>query len=498
MYVYFLDYISLYNGDLMKNKSVWLDKCYRVKYPCLENDLECDVLIIGGGITGISCGYFLKDANLKIVIVEANQICTGTTGKSTGKLTYLQDDMINKIKKNYTQKTAELYIDSQKDAIKLAKKIIIDNNIDCNLEPVSSYIFSNNAINNKINQNYHIYKAKGNVKKKNTLPINVKSYSILEANDTYVFNPAKFCIELGKIINKKINIYEKTRIINIEKKKTHFIAKTQKNSIICKKIILACHYPFFIIPYFFPFKTSIEKSFLCAGEVENTKPISLINVDNKVVSIRYYNDKKKYIIFLSNNKSLNDNNDDLKKREDCIWNLRSKFSPNVKYCWSNHDIMTFDYLPFIGEINDNLYIATGYNTWGLTSGLLSGKIIFDIIFNNDNKYIDLFNPKRSLSNVHKLINYNFKNTYAFIKNKLFKQKQFYNDNVKITYEDGKCYGIYIDDKQKEHKVLNLCPHMKCNLYFNYQNKTWDCPCHGSSFDIDGNIIYGPSKCNIKK
>lgn len=482
----------------MKDKSIWLDNYESTIFPRLEENIECDILIIGGGITGISCGYFFKDCKKKIILVEANSIATGTTGKSTGKLTYLQDNMVNNIQTNYNSSIANLYIESQKEAIRIAKKIIIDNNINCNLESVSSYIFSTNNNKKKLRQNFNIYKHSSNVtKKQKVLPISKQSFLTIDANDTYVFNPVKFCTELSKIISKKINIYEKTRIIDISTKNNHFIAKTSKNSIICKKIILACHYPFFIVPYFFPFKTSIEKSFLCASEINLTKPLSLINVDKDVVSLRYYKEKKSYVIFLSNNNNLSQNIDDVKKRDDCIWKMRTRISPKIKYCWSNHDIMTFDYMPFIGEISNNLYIATGFNTWGLTSGILSGKILFDIIFKNENKYSFLFDPKRNLTNISNLINYNFKNSFSFIETKIFKFKAFYKNNVKIVNENGIFYGIYIDNDKKEHKVLNKCPHMKCNLYFNYQTKTWDCPCHGSSFDIDGNIIYGPTSFNIK-
>ncbi len=143
----FFKSIPLYNGDIMKDKSIWLDGITRKKFPKLDKDIECDILIIGGGITGISAAYFLKDSNKKIVLVERNKLCMGTTAKSTGKLTYLQDDMINKIKNIYDEDVALKYIKAQKDAISLAKKIIVDNDIKCNFTSVNSYIFNNKGSN---------------------------------------------------------------------------------------------------------------------------------------------------------------------------------------------------------------------------------------------------------------------------------------------------------------------------------------------------------------
>ncbi len=483
----------------MKDRSIWLENVVRETYPTLDKDINCDVLIIGGGITGLSCSYFLKNTHKNIVLVEGNRICTGTTAKSTGKLTYLQGDLIEKIKNIHDDEDTYIeYLNSQKEAICLAKKIIIENKIDCNLEPVNSFIFTNKSIKtNSIKTNYRLLKKHANVKLKNSLPIKIKCEKALEANDTFVFHPVKFVLGLAKIVQDKIAIYENTRVTGIDKENNYLIAHTKNGDIKAKKIVLACHYPFYIIPYLFPFKTTIEKSFLVASTVDKTKSFSAINIDKNVISLRYHKDKKNYMILATESGSLNKNIDNIKKRDAAIWRMRTLFSPDIEYAWSNHDIMTTDYLPLIGAVQENLYLATGYNTWGMTNGILAGKIISDLIKDNDSEYKDLFDPLRDEKNIPNVINYNLKNGYSFLDTKLDKKRNFYDKNVKIKKENGIYYGIYIDENKKEHKVLSQCPHMKCNLSFNYQTKTWDCPCHGSSFDIDGNIIYGPSKESIK-
>ena len=482
----------------MKDKSIWLDNVSRNKYPKLDKDIKCDILIIGGGITGVCCAYFLKDTKKKIVLVDGNKLCCGATAKSTGKLTYLQDDMINKIKNIYNEDVATKYLDSQRYAISLAKRMIIDNDIKCNLESVNSYVFNNTLINNcKIKDNYNFYKNRANVKLKDCIPIKTKCYKAIEANDTFVFHPVKFVLGVAKAIDNEVEIFENTRVINIDKGEDFFVANTKNGMIRAKKIIIACHYPFFFLPYLFPFRTGIEKSFLCASLVDDTRRFSAINVDKNLLSFRYHKDKKKYFICVTESNSLSKNIDNIKKRDNAIWNMRSNFSPDVKYCWSNFDIMTSDYMPLVGKIDSNLYLATGYNTWGMTNGILAGKIISDLLENKENRYIELFDPLRDFRNIPKLIDNNLENGISFINTKINKQKDFYRSNVKIVKENGVYYGIYIDENKKEHKVLNKCPHMKCNLSFNYQNKSWDCPCHGSSFDIDGNVIYGPATYDIK-
>ena len=175
------------------------------------------------------------------------------------------------------------------------------------------------------------------------------------------------------------------------------------------------------------------------------------------------------------------------------------FGKDIEYFYHTHDIMTYDNLPFIGEVSKNLYIMTGFNKWGNTNGTIGGKLISDLILNKENIYQNIFNPKRNLSldKIKNITLFNIRVSSRYIINKINPHMSYYDDNVKIKMINGKRCGVYIDENKKEHIVSNICPHMKCNLVFNYLDKTWDCPCHASRFDIDGNVINGPSVFDIK-
>ncbi len=153
----------------------------------------------------------------------------------------------------------------------------------------------------------------------------------------------------------------------------------------------------------------------------------------------------------------------------------------------------------IGKITDDLLIGTGYNTWGMTNGSLAGKILSDIILNNENEFIDLFSLERhkSLNSVKNILVEIIRNGKSFTINKIKKDKSWYKEKLYFTKRNGKAIAIYIDENNKEHIVYNKCPHLKCSLIFNEFEKTWDCPCHGSRFDLDGNCIEGPSRYNIR-
>lgn len=490
----------LKNGDIVnyKNKSIWLEPEKKVNYPKLYLDKDVDVLIIGGGITGISVAYHLIDSGLNVCLVEKNEIGLGVTSKTTGKLTYLQEKIYSKLKLYHGISKTKLYLTSQIDAINMVKNIVEKEQIDCDFSEVRSYIFStqnDNSIKKEVNL---LKKLNIDLKEDQGLPTDKKIPQSFYVEDTYVFHPIKYIYTLSEICKGKgIYIYENTKILSIDKEDDFYLCKTEKNSIITKYIILAMHYPYFLIPFWMPVKSYIEKSYIEAFEVDKDYNFSAISISKPTISIRYHiSDKKNYQLYLTNSHNLCIKND-----ESANFNKLLKEKNNQPdYLWSNKDIMTNDALPFIGSIdNSNTFlIGTGYNTWGMTNGSLAGKVLSDIILGKENKYVELFKPKRKM-NIGKIISFPLilsSNAYSFVKTKLKYKKSWYHTNVRFEVRNGKRVGIYVDEDKKEHIVYILCPHMKCNLIFNEVEKTWDCPCHGSRFDIDGNSIEGPSNYNI--
>ena len=482
-------------GDIMKNISIWNDLERKQSYSKLNKDIGVDVLIIGGGITGISTAYHLINSGLKVCLVEKERLASGVTSRSTAKITYLQEDIYSKLTSYFDLSVAKKYLDSQKYVIDLIKDIIEKNKIDCNFEKNKSYLFEDKKIK-KLEKEKNILNKLGIYNEKtNILPNNKIIDGGFFFEDSYVFHPIKYLLSLSNIISENnISIYENTKIVSIKKENNFYICKANDYTIKTKKIVFALHYPYFLLPFLMPFKCYIEKSYIGAIKQKHNYKFNAINLSKPTISLRYHSDNNSnYEIYLTNshNTCIKDNIKD---------NFESIKSLNPDYIWSNKDMITYDRLPFIGSLNNDnsMLIGTGYNTWGMTNGSLAGKILADIILNKNNEYINLFDPKRSL-NKGKLINFPIilgSNTFAFVKSKICKKKSFYPSNLRFEKYKGRDIAIYTDEKNKEHKVYTLCPHMKCGLLFNEIELTWDCPCHGSRFDIDGNSIEGPSNYNI--
>ena len=469
----------------MKNISIWSEFKDNTKNNTLKKDIDTDILIIGGGITGVNTAYFLKDSKYKITLIDSKEIGSGVTLKTTAKISYLEQDIYSKLTKMHNSYTSQKYYESRKDAIKLLVKIIKDNNIDCDLEKVSSILFTNEEKNiKKIDKEKRILSSYGE---------SVKDYQDdfikhgFIVNNTYTFNPIKYINGIIKLIKDKISIYENTMALSIKKENDYYIVTTNKGNIKTKKIVLSCHYPFFIIPYFFPIRTYIEREYVCASKVANPKKITTINIDKKLYSTRYYKD---YLIYTSHDHKLTSKIDYAKNYNNSKEDFVKYFHKEPDYMWINQDIVSNDLLPIIGKLKNNIYISTAYSAWGMTNSTIGAKIISDLILNKDNKYIELFNPHRI--NLPLIIN-SLIGLFHYLKSYI--EALFHKSNPHYVKINGIIYGIYTDKEGKEHKVKLICPHMKCPLVFNKKELTWDCPCHGSRFDIDGNIIMPPA---IKK
>lgn len=465
---------------------IWREVNY--KSDTLEKDIEVETLIIGGGLTGIMSAYYLNNEN--VCVVDKNTFGSGVTKNTTAKITYLQENIYSKIKFWRGDTAAKEYLKSQLFGINEYIRIITKENIDCDLEKTPSYIFaSTKASIPKLQKEYQFLKNTGVNIQKDDLEVNIKNYLSYKVTDTYTFNPLKFLTQIINILNKKnIKLYENTEIVNISKVNGKYLCKTNKHNIVAKNIIIASNYPHFLFPLVFPLKCSIEKSHIIVSKVTDNKNFSCININKPTYSCRFYKD---YQISLgcSHTLSFKENNKKNFAKVKQEFNLSEE---NIVMEYSNTDIITPDYLPLIGKLKNHMYISTGYNTWGMINSLLGAFVLSELIVKNQNNY-EIFNPKRiTIAGLIKLPLYIFNNIKSFLISKLIKNKPWYTD-VYIENNIGK----YKDPEGIIHKVKTKCPHLGCSLTFNEVEKTWDCPCHSSRFDIDGNCIKGPSIKNIK-
>lgn len=470
----------------MTNKSIWHKNIRTKRGKELKEDIETNILIIGAGITGLTAAYFLKDKD--VTIIDKGKIGYGKTAFSTGKVTYLQDLLLKGNKEN-----EDCYLLSQIEASNIIKKIILSNNIKCNYESNFSYLFAENESDVKKIKKIEKILSRNDIKFKVKEDFQGSHYSI-KVEDTFVINPVKYLLGLKEKLSKEVRIYENSIATDFDYKENKFITKVNDNYIKSNYLIVTTGYPFLVSLGLIPFRAYIEKGYIGVMDNDKNKKYNAISANGNK-SIRFYLDDtgKEYMLYSNFSDKLYKCMNNEEMTEELKWKAKAVYNKKISSIYSNTDVYTFDKIPLSGELYNNLYIATGYSGWGLTNGSISAKIISDSINGYQNQYKKTFNPNRK-TGIFKGLLHNMESLTVYISSKLKKEKK---ENAYVYEENNIKYGKYIDSKNEEHIVYNKCPHMGCNLAFNNISKTWDCPCHSSRFDIDGNIIFGPSHYSIK-
>ena len=475
-------------------KSIWNESCKFDKREELKGDIKTDVLVIGAGIAGILTGYLLKESGKEVVIIDKAEIASGNTRNTTAKITSQHDLIYNKLIQEFGEEKAKQYARANELAIRKYREIIEERKIECDFEELPAYIYSlkdTELIKKEVDAAKKLGIDAEFVEKIN-LPLEVKG--AVKFNNQGQFNPLKFLED----ISKELTIYENTRAIKIEEN----LVSTDKGNIVANYIVIATHYPIMNAPGYYFMKMHQERSYVIALENAGNIEGMYIDYDKEGYSFRNYKG-----LLLLGGISQRTGENEAGGSYDKLRKVAKEIYPNSreKYHWSAQDCMTIDGIPYIGKYSDstpNIYVATGFNKWGMTSSMVSAMIISDFILGKENNFSEIFSPKRfdlslSISNIAKDLSETTKN---FIAQKVYipssEIEHIKNGHAGVVEYKGQKVGVYKNKEGKEFIVSTKCPHLGCQLHWNADELTWDCPCHGSRFNYDGDLIDSPSVKDI--
>lgn len=499
----------------------------KFNFDTLTKDITTDVCVIGGGLTGISTCYLLNNENIDFCLVEKDKIMSKTSSHSTAKITFQHNLIYRYLIDSYGFDFAKGYYLSNKEGLENIIHIIEKEKINCDLKREDNYIYTTNKEN--------ITKLKDEASALNMLGINCEILDTvplplpnivcaLKVSNQASFNPVKYTYGLiNTFYNKnsksiqKLNIFENTCVIGIKKAKTKdkYIVITEKgNKIYCNHVVMATKYPIKDIPGFHFLKMYQETSYIVA--ISTNKEIfegMYISCDMPSLSFRKAKYKNKDVLLIGGNSHKTGDNLSLKDSYTSLINCAKSIYPDLTVIdkWNTEDTISLDKIPYIGKFScfmKNLYIATGFKKWGITTSNVSSKIITDMITKKNNPYIKIYNSTRfkPIKNRKELFNMVKQASSSMLINK-FKIKHndnnidvintLKNDCGKIIKINGNLIGIYKDKNSKIYAVSPICSHLGCLLHFNDLDKTWDCPCHGSRFDFNGKNLYNPASKNLE-
>ena len=527
-------------------KTYWIDNSKEEKkYETLKQDTETDICIIGGGLTGITTAYYLNKYKIKNIILEKGRICQKTSGHSTAKITSQHGLFYKYLIDSQGKEFAQKYYEANQKAISEIKRIIQEENIECDLEEKSSYVFTQSIqdvqkikdeveavkqiggkanfiegadieINKISRKNDEIEVFKNKEEEENTeiqklkkiLPI--KALVEIEFPNQAQFDPYKYATALAKICNERgTKIYENSKVIGVHPlNKGYEITLENGSKVKAKYIVIATKYPFIDIPgYHFLKMYQVTSNVIVVDPKEEADFGMYINSEEPAISLRTIKDGEKRLVIVAGFNHKTGAKIDLSNSYYYLEKIAKSLYPNceVKYKWNTEDSIPLDKIPYIGEFSKempNVYVGTGYKKWGITSSNIAARIIVDKIMGKENEYEELFIATRlePIKNIKELGNMIKESVNSLVINKLKTPKetieQVGKDEGKIVEIDGEKVGVYKNKEGEIYKVRPVCQHLGCELSWNNLDKTWDCPCHGSRYDYKGNLIYGPSVKNL--
>jgi glycine/D-amino acid oxidase-like deaminating enzyme/nitrite reductase/ring-hydroxylating ferredoxin subunit len=503
--------------------SYWLfSELVPLDFEQLRENITTDVVIVGGGIAGLSIAYQLLKSGKRVALVEDGYIGSGESGRTSAHLTNALDDRYYTLEKIFGADDTKLIAQSHTDAIRFIEYTTKTENIDCEFERVSGYLFLHPSDEEKsLQKEYEATRKAGlDVHMHDEIPGMKKMKGpCIEFRNQAQFHPIKYLKGLCKAIQEKGGqIYTLTHAQEITEKG---IVTSEGFRIDAQQIVVASNAPVnsrYILPLKqFPFRTYI----IGAKIRKNKLPKALwwdtgdheVNADippYHYVRTEQLDEHHDLLICGGEDHATGLADADNTPEEERYKLLESWMKTNfnvdeIIYRWSGQVMEPIDSLAYIGKSpmdKDNIFIATGDSGNGLTHGTIAGMLIADLINGNHNPYEHLYSPSRiNMHGIQSFIKEFVPGFVSYLKHKPgndeFKIHEIAKSEGKVVEWEGKKCGVYRDKEDFLHIVDAECSHLKCIIKWNNDEKSWDCPCHGSRFTPEGKVMNGPANKDLE-
>ncbi len=436
------------SGDDMD--SVWEKDVQLPRFPQLEGELYTDVLVIGGGLAGLLCAWNLTRAGVDCTLIEQNRLMHGVSGRTTAKVTSQHGLIYEKLLARFGTEKAWLYWRANEDALAAFRQLADE--AHCDFETKSNYIYATDSSQLLEKEMAACEQLGIPAKWESTLSLPFQVSGAIGFSYQAQLHPLK----LAAHIAKDLRIYENTKALAFAGNRV----QTPRATITAKKVIVATHFPLLNKHGSYFLKLYQQRSYVVALEHAGQADGMYLDCAENGLSVR---SAGQWLLLGGGGHRTG--------KEGVGWALPETaaraFYPKGKIAarWATQDCMSLDGVPYIGQYSKttpNLYVATGFQKWGMSTSMVSAMLLTDLIQDRENPYASLFSPSRSMLHKQLLVN-----------------------------------GM--------ESAVNLlrptaprCPHLGCALRWNREERSWDCPCHGSRFDANGKLRNNPATGDLKK
>lgn len=453
-----------------KMESVWVKGSAIRKREPLAGDMEAPVVVIGAGLAGILTAYYLKQEGIRAVVLEADRIGSGQTKNTTAKITSQHNLIYSWLIRKFGSRMAGHYASANEAAIGEYERLIREKGIDCGFDRRPAYLYSRSGTEllKREAEAAESLGIKATFETDCELPFPVAGVTGFARQAC--FQPLKFLAEMAE----EVEVYEQSKVLKVEDGRV----ETDRGTVKAEHVVFAAHYPFINVPGYYFARMHQERSYVIALEGAKIPDGMYLGINPGGLSFRSCGD----LLLLGGGSHRTGVNPTDRTGAGCRYGmLRNKSQEIYPGCrevcrWSAQDCMTLDGIPYIGRFSGrrpHWYVATGFGKWGMTSSMVSARILTALIAGQDCEEADIFSPNRHV-------------TARAAKELAVHSVYTAKGLAKHLWPTGKG------------RIIPNCPHMGCRLEWNQAEESYDCPCHGSRFDREGRLIDGPAQTDCKK
>jgi glycine/D-amino acid oxidase-like deaminating enzyme/nitrite reductase/ring-hydroxylating ferredoxin subunit len=500
-----------------KQTSVWVDTAPAPRlHPQLDGDVRADVAVIGGGIVGITTALLLAETGASVVLLEAGRLAGGTSGYTTAKVSSQHGLIYDTLRSKHGAEAARRYGEANEAALAWIAARVARDGIDCDFRRRPSYAYVSSARDR--GQVEREAKAAIDAGLPATLveqtPLPYPVEAAVRFEHQAEFHPRKYMFALAEKLASTdgARIFEHSHAVEVGAHKGRQVVKGPGGRVLAERVVVATHYPFLDRSLAFP-RLHVERSYAIACRIAAAVPpegmfISGDSPKRSVRAIPMPDGEELLLVGGESHKTGTEADTELRyERLEAFarehWDVVS-----IEHRWSAQDPITADLLPYVGRLTprgDSVLMATGFAKWGMTGGTAAALLLADLALGRRAMWADLFDPNRLTlrASAPSLVKENAQVVAHFVGDRLKHAGKRSPQSLEpgegaILEHDGKRVAAARDEDGTLYAVSARCTHLGCLVAWNDAERSWDCPCHGSRFALDGTVLEGPAVHRLER
>jgi glycine/D-amino acid oxidase-like deaminating enzyme/nitrite reductase/ring-hydroxylating ferredoxin subunit len=489
-----------------EGRSFWIDSTPATDYPTLKGELQADVAVVGGGIVGITTALLLREAGYSVALLEAERLVRGVTGHTTAQVSALHDLIYDHLISQFGRERARQYADANQSAIDRIERLVAGHRIDCDFSrlPFYAYAESDQTLKRVQREVEAAQELSLPASFADSVPLPFATKGAVRCDRQAQFHPRRYLLALAAAIpDGRSAVFEKTRVTKIEEGEPCTVT-AQTGAVRAREVVVATHYPVLAESGFYFARLHPYRHYALALASDWKFPRALfVSAEEDGLAWRSTPFEGGELIIVDDGQHTVGEGGDTRQHYRRIAGQVTSVLPDarIRYHWSAQDYTAVDRVPYIGRLSAgsrHLYTATGFRAWGMTTGTAAAMILTDLIRGGESPWTPVFDPQRfkPLASAGELLKQAGTVARAFVGARIGVPREELSavgrGEGKVIAVDGQKVGVFRDPDGRLHGVNPTCTHMACIVSFNDAEKTWDCPCHGSRYSVDGEVLHAPA------